>query len=199
MSPLFSQFSSGGARRTVGVISGSQQPPFAQISTRSQWQQFAQNGVPIQLYNWQTGSYDIVTPQNSPRGNISLYLGVENVEPTSWPGNNQNTYWNRTMNSSVYQMMQRYGRNFWGGRLVWNGLQGQNESCCDPNWIAGGFGGFISEGPEMRGTWQTNYTSPIQSTPANSQQYQQRYRTDGSVNTGPGFYSQNVPMYFEAS
>jgi|TARA_B100000035_G_scaffold295248_1_gene286181 hypothetical protein len=198
MSPLFSQFSAGGLRRTVGVVSGDQTPPPPPgIQGLSAWRSTAQNGVPIGLYNWVTGTFDQVTPQQSPRGYVSLYLGQENIEGTSWPGNGSNTYYNRTMNNTVYQNMRAYLGNFnGGGYLVWNGMTGRNEGCCDPNWIAGGFGA-ISEGPDLRYSWNTNYTSPITSNNVSTSTYTQRYRTDGSVNGGPGFYASNPQMYLD--
>lgn len=197
MSPLFSQFSSGGARRTAGVIAGDQTPPISGIYGLAQWRSLAQNGVPVGLYNWVTGNYDTVTPQQSPRGYVSLYLGQENIESTYWPGNSRDQYFNRTMTNNVYQNMRAYMPNFnGGGYLVWNGMSGQNEGCCDPNWISSGFGA-ISQGPELRYSWNTNYTSPITSNSVTTSTYTQRYRTDGSVNGGPGFYSSNPQMYLD--
>ena len=136
MSPLCFTIFSGGARRTgqwchrwrSNTTSFRNLWSGAVAIVGTEWCAFSG------LYNWVTGNYDTVTPQQSPRGYVSLYLGQENMEHHLELDLAVETVEINILTGGAGGIIRGlakrriYMPNFnGGGYLVWNGMSGRND------------------------------------------------------------------------
>ena len=139
-----------------------------------------------------------VKPQAFVTSNLCTFVGG-----TSWPGNNQSQQWNRTIDATVVANFQKFGYIFSGQRLAVTGVSGQSESCCDPYRYENMFGStFTGDWTWIYGSASASAHQPYeitlntftQSQTASNNLYL-RHQTDGSVNSGPGFYTHTAGFY----
>ena len=178
------------------------------INNATDWSNFAQGGVPIEILNQSTGAYDVVTPVGLQTQNgykIALSLGSTYFSGTYWPGNGYYSGFpfTRYLDYTVYNNFQKYGHIFSGQRVAATGVTGYGEPCCDPYRYAYVFGSqYTGLWPYIYGNANQSQYQPYEttlSTFSSSQgagSYMQFfYRTDGSVNSGPGFYGHTAQFY----
>lgn len=196
----------GGAGGAGGAAEEEEPPPV--IANKAQWQSLAMPGTPI-LVQTSQGGQELVTPEtyNSKNGSVTaLNLGsLGTISGTWWPGNGYYggyTY-GRSVSSTVQQNFQKFGYIFSGEMISITGINGQSESCCDPYLYEYMFGSsFTPQWPDIRGSGTSGQYQPYEVRMANfsssataSNSLTLRYRTDGSVNSGPGFYSHTPNAY----
>ena len=179
-----------------------------QVNNATDWSTFAQGGVPIEILNQSSGAYDTVTPvtlQTQSGQRAALDLGSTYFGGTSWPGNGYYSGYpfGRSMSSSIAVNFQRYGHIFSGQKIAVTGVSGQSESCCDPYRYRELFGStYTSAWPYIYGNASQSQYQPYETTLNTFSSSQSAgtyfyfdYRTDGSVNSGPGFYSHTAYFY----
>ena len=194
----------GGSSGAGGGGAEQEAPPV--ITNINEWESMAVADTP-HLVQTSDGSQEPVTPVSittQQGAKVALHLGEWSIGGISWPGNNQSRTWNRSpIDATVVGNFRKFGYIFSGQRLAATNVSGQSESCCDPYRYENMFGGTYT------GDWNWIYGSAGQSqhqpyeitlnTFTNSSQATDnltlRYQTDGSVNSGPGFYTHTAGFY----
>ena len=180
-----------------------------QVNNATDWSNFAQSGVPIEIFNQSSGTYNIITPvglQTQSGQRAALHLGSSYFGGTYWPGNgyyNSPFVFGKYMSSSVVTMFQRFGHVFSGQKIAATGVGGNSESCCDPYRYRDVFGStYTSAWPYIYGNASQSQYQPYETTLNTFSSSQSAgtyfyfdYRTDYSVNGGPGFYSHTANFY----
>tara|TARA_B100000902_G_scaffold21576_1_gene25911 strand:+ start:1038 stop:1886 length:849 start_codon:yes stop_codon:yes gene_type:complete len=184
---------------------GTTEEPAPVITSIDQWDTMAVIDTP-HLVQASDGSQEPVTPvalQTQQGAKVALHLGDMSVGGTSWPGNNQSQQWNRTIDATVVANFQKFGYIFSAQRLAVTGVSGQSEACCDPYRYENMFGStFTGDWTWIYGAASASAHQPYeitlntftQSQTASNNLYL-RHQTDGSVNSGPGFYTHTAGFY----
>ena len=179
-----------------------------QVNNATDWSNFAQGGVPIEILNQSTGFYDTVTPvalQTQSGQRAALHLGASYFGGTSWPGNGYYTPYSsgRYLSNNVIVNFRAYGHIFSGQKIAAAGVSGQSESCCDPYRYRDVFGStYTTAWPYIYGNASQSQYQPYETTLNTfssslgaGSYFLFDYRTDGSVNGGPGFYGHTAQFY----
>ena len=195
---------------TANTESGQEEASQPIITSLAEWNSMAQADTP-HLVQTATGGQEMITPQQQTTQNgskIVFPLGsLGSISGTSFPGNNANQTWNRTLNTTFVETFQKFGYLFSGKRLAITGVSGQSESCCDPYRYESMFGStYTGKWAEIRGSAQSNAShnpyeiqmNSFSSSASASSNLILRYSTDGSVNGGQGFYTHTPSGYLYA-
>lgn len=185
-----------------------EEPPPPIITNAAEWTTLAQDNVPILMQTEQGGQETItpvmITTQNGSK--MALNLGsAGNISATWFPGNGYYSgyTYGRSISNTVQQNFQKFGYIFSGQRIAVTSISGTSESCCDWYRYEYMFGSsytptwpniYGNAGNSQHQPYETNLQSFSSATSA-STSLTLRYRTDGSVNSGPGFYSHTPNIY----